>query len=57
MTPEQIISETKDKASEWLQMSENPDQMMIGILAYKLSQAYDKIEHLEKRLQYECSNR
>ena len=45
-----IINEIRENASEWLEMSENPNDIIIGILAKKLSIAMIEKEVLEKRL-------
>ena len=46
----EIINKVRENASEWLEMSENPDEIVIGILAKKI--AYLEMEYsiLEDRL-------
>lgn len=57
MKPHQILTETRLEASEWLEMTDNPAEMLAGILAAKLANAQDRIEYLERRLAYECCSR
>lgn len=57
MTPIQILTETRMQADEWLEMSQNPDLLVSGILANKLASAYETIEYLERRLSHECATR
>ena len=57
MTPHQILKETASAASEYLEMTQYPAEMLAGILAAKLALANDKIEYLERRLAHECCSR
>ena len=50
MTPEDVIKEVQDNASEWLEMSENPEELMTGILANKIVKLNSYIIYLERRL-------
>lgn len=43
-----IVSTCIDKLGEYLEMTEDPNNMLIDFLAAKLGSAYDRIEHLEK---------
>jgi hypothetical protein len=52
MNARQVIQEVKENASEWLEMSENPHEMIMGILANKIVKMNDHIEYLEKRLNH-----
>lgn len=51
MTPESIINEVKENASEWLEMAENPDAMVSGILAKKIVDLTFYVEYLKARLE------
>jgi flagellar biosynthesis chaperone FliJ len=48
-----IIREVQENASEWLEMSENPAELMAGILANKIVQLNNYIEYLEKRIDHD----
>jgi len=50
MNAEAIISEVVQAASEYLEMVENPDAMVSGILAAKIVSLQGYIEYLERRL-------
>jgi hypothetical protein len=50
MTPNQIISQAEETAKEWLEMSDRPDQFMIGYLASKISILQDEVEFYKRRL-------
>ena len=52
MKAQEIISQVKFDASEWLEMTKNPDAIVSGILANKIVQLQEHIEYLERRLQY-----
>jgi hypothetical protein len=52
MTSQELIKETIENASEWLEMTPNPTAMVVGILANKVIQLQDHIEYLEKRLHH-----
>jgi len=53
MRPRKIINEVCHDASEWLEMSEDPAAIVVGILAKKVVSLKDYIEFLEKRLKHE----
>lgn len=53
MNGEDIIREVQENASEWLEMSENPAELMAGILANKIVQLNNYIEYLEKRIDHD----
>ena len=57
MSAEDIILEVKEIAGEWLEMTENPDALVSGILANRIIKQKDYIEYLEKRLDYVCANK
>jgi hypothetical protein len=57
MTPEQLIKQVSEDASEWLEMSNNPAAIVAGILANKIIKLNDHIEYLERRLNHVSSNR
>jgi len=50
MTPAEVIKEVQENASEWLEMSDNPAEVVAGILAQKIVYLSDYIEYLERRL-------
>ena len=50
MTPEDIIRQVQENASEYLEMTEDPATFVAGILANKIIQLTSYIEYLEKRL-------
>lgn len=50
MNAEEVIREVKEHAYEWLEMSDNPAEVMVGILAYKLAHITSYVEYLEKRI-------
>jgi hypothetical protein len=52
MTSYDIIEQVKLNASEWMEMSDNPDAIVSGILANKIIKLQDHIEYLEKRLHH-----
>jgi hypothetical protein len=52
MTPESIINEVKINASEWLEMAENPDALVSGILAKKIVDLNFYIEYLKARIEH-----
>lgn len=52
MNSEDVIREVQEKASEYLEMIEDPSTLVVGMLAYKIVQLNNYIEYLEKRLKY-----
>jgi len=52
MTSCDVIKQVKIDASEWLEMTNNPDAVVSGILANKIIRLQDHIEYLERRLQH-----
>jgi hypothetical protein len=52
MTAQDVINEVKEKAIEWLEMSEDPATLVAGILANKIVKLNEHIEYLERRLNY-----
>ncbi len=50
MNPEQIIQDAKEKAGEWLEMSDNPDSFLLGMLSIQVWAQNMEIEYLKKRL-------
>ena len=52
MTPDDIIKSVCDRAGEWLEMSENPDDLIKGILANDIIRLKKYINYLEKRVKY-----
>jgi len=57
MTPEDVIREIEESASEWIEMSENPSYLIAGILAKKIIALNSHIEYLERRLEYDSRNK
>ena len=55
MTPEDVIREVQEHASEYLEMAKNPDELMTGILANKIVQLNSYIQYLERRLKHDSS--
>jgi len=53
MRPRQVITEVCVNASEWLEMSDDPAAVVVGILAKKVVSLKDYIEFLEQRLKHE----
>lgn len=51
MNGKDVIREIQENASEWLEMSENPAELMARILAHKVVELNNYIKHLEKRLE------
>ncbi len=56
MTSCELIKQVKNNASEWLEMSQNPDAIVSGILARKIIKLQDHIEYLERRLHHVSTN-
>lgn len=57
MTGAEVIRKVQEDASEWLEMHENPAELVAGILAYKVASLNNYIEYLEKRIDsYERSS-
>jgi hypothetical protein len=53
MREKQVINDVCNNASEWLEMSEDPAALVVGILANKVVDLKNYIEFLEKRLKNE----
>jgi len=53
----QIIETVKENAAEWLEMSSNPDEIIIGILAKQIVKLQVQNEILEARLQSKHASR
>lgn len=53
MRQKQVINEVCHNASEWLEMSEDPAAIVVGLLAKKVVCLKDYIEFLEQRLKHE----
>jgi len=49
-TANEIIKETFHSASEWIEMSSNPEMTLSIILAQKIVKLNDYIDYLERRL-------
>lgn len=50
MTGADVIKEVQESASEWIEMSDNPAELVAGILANKIVALNNYIEYLEKRV-------
>lgn len=53
MTGADIIKEVQEDASEWLEMVDNPAELLAGILANKIVNLKNYINYLEKRLDHD----
>lgn len=53
MTGADIIKQVQEDASEWLEMVENPAELVAGILANKIVDLNNYITYLEKRLEHD----
>jgi hypothetical protein len=51
MTPQEIISQAHDRASEWVEMSDNPAAVVAGVLARHIVELNNYIDYLERRLE------
>jgi hypothetical protein len=52
MNAQQIISEVQERASEYLEMSQDPAMFVAGILANRIIELNNHIEYLERRVSY-----
>jgi hypothetical protein len=50
MSYHDLINAVRENAGEWLEMSENPDEIIIGILAKKIVSLQTENLILERRL-------
>jgi hypothetical protein len=50
MTAEQVITAVYDHAAEYIEMTNNPTALVVGIMAHKIVELEDYIQYLEKRL-------
>lgn len=57
MNASQVIQQIREDASEWIEMSNNPDALVSGILANKIVALESYIEYLERRLKNVCINK
>lgn len=48
---ERFINDLYDAYGEWLEMSDNPDQMMVGIILDRLIQVSEYTDFLKKRIE------
>ena len=55
MTPQDIIRDVKENASEWLEMSEHPAELPAVIFANRIVKLNDYIEYLERRVKYDST--
>lgn len=54
---ESVIREVQEDASEYLEMVENPTDLVVGILANKVVKLTEYIVYLERRLKNDSSTR
>jgi hypothetical protein len=45
-----IVRQAEAYASEWIEMSENPATVVVGVLATKIVHLQEHIDYLEKRI-------
>lgn len=57
MTPADVIKQVQENASEWLEMTENPAELLTGILANKIVELMNHVKYLEKRLEHDSSRK
>ena len=57
MNASDVIREVQENASEWLEMVENPAELVAGILAQKVVTLQSYIEYLEKRLEHDSRSK
>jgi hypothetical protein len=56
MTAEDVVREIYETYSEWIEMSENPQQFVVGVLANKIVDLQHYVDYLERRVNHVCSN-
>lgn len=52
----QIIESAKEKAAEWIEIAEDPNEFLVWVLANKIEQQQKHIDFLE-RIRHEFVNR
>lgn len=57
MTPRDVIMAAQERAAEWLEMAEDPAEMLAGILATKIVELQNYVEYLEKRVNHDSRTR
>lgn len=57
MNASDVIREVQENASEWLEMVENPAELVAGILANKVVALTSYIQYLEKRIKNDSSTK
>lgn len=57
MNASDIIREVQENASEWLEMVENPAELVAGILAEKVVKLNNYIVYLERRLDHDSRSK
>ena len=57
MTPQQVIEDARESASEWIEMCDNPAAVVAGVLAGKIVEMSEYIDYLERRLEYVSSSK
>lgn len=48
----ELLDQISEKYQEWFEMEQNPDKLMITILANKLKEANNMNDYLKMRLNY-----
>lgn len=57
MNASEVIREVQENASEWLEMVENPAELVAGILAEKIVKLNNYIVYLERRLDHDSRSK
>ena len=57
MNVQEVIKQAEEHASEWIEISDNPAQIIAGVLANKIVILNTYIDHLERRLKHDSSTR
>ncbi len=55
ISAEIVIKQVQEQASEYLEMHENPTELLVGILAGKVVRLQEYIIYLERRLKHDSS--
>jgi hypothetical protein len=55
MTGEDVVREIQETYSEWLEMSQDPQQFIVGVLANKIIKLQDHVDYLKRRIDHDCA--
>lgn len=55
MNPMDVVLEAQEKAAEWIEMSKNPFECVVSVLAHKVVEMKNYIDYLERRLRHETA--